>query len=161
MNAVAGVLHGGRTGAQLGALAGPLGAAAGAVAGAIIGGAIGWWITNQAVSQMSGADEEAEKKLGSEPAVDACSTCPPPEGDDKKDDEEQKAKDSKRMSNKELDKAAKNNGYKDAHELKRDFQLDSKYDIFKGKDGQMYYGPRQGSGTPQPMNLNVAGPGGV
>jgi hypothetical protein len=159
MNAVAGVLHGGRTGAQLGALGGPLGAAAGAVAGAIIGGAIGWWLADQAISQMSAADEDADKKLSDQSATDACSTCPPPEGDG--DDEEQKAKDSKRMSDKELDKAAKNNGYKDAHDLKRDFNLDSKYDIFKGKDGQMYYGPRQGTGTPQPMNLNVNGLGGV
>jgi Bacterial toxin 33 len=110
---------------------------------------------------MSNAEEEADKKLESGTAAQACSTCPPPEDKDKKDDEEQKAKDSKRMSDKELDKAAKNNGYKDAHDLKRDFQLDSKYDIFKGKDGQMYYGPRQGTGTPQPMNLNISGPGGV
>lgn len=156
MSVGAGVLHGGRTGAQIGAIGGPWGAAIGGIAGAILGGVAGWWLGEQIANQMSGADEEAEKKLGTQSATDACSNCQPPE-----DDEEQKAKDSKRMSDKELDRAAKNNGYKDAHDLKRDFGLDSKYDIFKGKDGQMYYGPRQGTGTPQPMNLHVNGPGGA
>lgn len=70
---------------------------------------------------------------------------------------EQLARDAKRMSGKELDKACKNNGYKDAHDLKRDFGLDRKWDIFVDKNGQLYSGPRQGSGTPQPLYINKSG----
>ncbi|WP_444930348.1 RHS repeat-associated core domain-containing protein [Microbulbifer sp. SSSA002] len=72
-------------------------------------------------------------------------------------DIDQEAKDSKRMSKKELDKAAKKNGYKDAHDLKRDFQLDSDRDIFSDKHGNLYEGPRQGPGTPQPLHINKHG----
>ena len=61
------------------------------------------------------------------------------------------------MSKKELEKAAKNNGYKDAHEMKRDFQLDSKSDIFVDKKGNLYHGPRKGTGTPQPLGINKSG----
>lgn len=61
------------------------------------------------------------------------------------------------MSKKELEKAAKNNGYKDAHELKRDFQLDSKSDIFVDKKGNLLHGPRKGTGTPQRLGINKNG----
>ena len=77
-----------------------------------------------------------------------------------KDDQspsEQDAKDAKRMSDKELDKACKNNGYKDAHDMKRDLGLDAKSDIFSDKDGNMYSGPRKGTGIPQYLNMNVNG----
>jgi len=77
-----------------------------------------------------------------------------------KDDQspsEQDAKDAKRMSDKELDKACKNDGYKDAHDMKRDLRLDSKSDIFSDKDGNMYSGPRKGTGIPQYLNMNVNG----
>ena len=70
---------------------------------------------------------------------------------------EQDAKDATRMSKKELDQACKNNGYKDAHDMKRDLQLDSKYDIFADKHGNMYAGPRQGTGIPQYLNMNTQG----
>ncbi len=56
--------------------------------------------------------------------TEACSTCEPPEED------EQSAKDPQRMSKKELESAARKNGYEDAHALKRDFGLDSRSDIF-------------------------------
>lgn len=69
----------------------------------------------------------------------------------------QSAKDAKRMSGSELDKACRNNGYKDAHAMKRDYQLDSTYDIFVDKDGNMYAGPRQGTGTPRYLYMNVKG----
>jgi RHS repeat-associated protein len=70
---------------------------------------------------------------------------------------DQLAKDATRMSGNELDKACKNNGYKDAHDLKKDFGLDRRWDIFVDKNGQLYSGPRQGSGTPQPLNINKSG----
>ena len=60
-------------------------------------------------------------------------------------------------SDKELDKACKNNGYKDAHDMKRDLGLDAKSDIFSDKDGNMYSGPRKGTGIPQYLNMNVNG----
>lgn len=77
--------------------------------------------------------------------------------DDKSDPGEQKAKDANRMSDKELDKACKNNGYRDAHEMKRDLGLDSKSDIFVDKDGNLYSGPRQGTGIPQYLRMNKDG----
>ncbi len=70
---------------------------------------------------------------------------------------EQDAKDATRMSKTELDEACKNNGYKDAHDMKRDLQLDSKYDIFADKHGNMYAGPRKGTGIPQYLNMNTQG----
>lgn len=70
---------------------------------------------------------------------------------------EQDAKDATRMSKGELDQACKNNGYKDAHDMKRDLQLDSKYDIFADKHGNMYAAPRQGTGIPQYLNMNTQG----
>lgn len=67
------------------------------------------------------------------------------------------AKDAKRMSSKQLEKAAKENGYKDAHALKEDYGLNSKSDIFVDKDGNLYAGPRQGSGTPQRIGIRIDG----
>ncbi|MCB5205400.1 hypothetical protein LH464_23345 [Neorhizobium sp. T786] len=105
------------------------------------------------LAMSSDAREKAEKRYKAAPTTDACLTCtPPPE-----DDEEKKAKDAKRMSDKELDKAAKKNGFRDAHELKREYRLNSKSDIFAGKDGTMYSGPRQGTGTPRSLGINIHG----
>lgn len=70
---------------------------------------------------------------------------------------EQDAKDAKRMTDKELDKACKNNNYKNAHELKDDLGLNSKSDIFVDKNGNMYSGPRQGTGIPQYLHMNIEG----
>jgi hypothetical protein len=70
---------------------------------------------------------------------------------------EQDAKDAKRMSDRELDKACKNNGYKDAHDLKRDLRLGSDRDIFADKNGNMYSGPRKGPGIPNYLNMNTQG----
>jgi hypothetical protein len=42
--------------------------------------------------------------------------------------------------------------------LKSQYGLDSKYDIFSDKSGNMYYGPRQGTGTNQYMHMNKIGP---
>lgn len=70
---------------------------------------------------------------------------------------DQDAKDAKRMSDKELDKACKNNGYKDAHDLKNQFGLDSKQDIFADKNGNMYSGPRKGTGIPEYLHTNIEG----
>ena len=61
------------------------------------------------------------------------------------------------MSTSQLNKAAKNNGYKDAHDLKKDFGLDSKFDIFKDKYGNLYSGPRQGTGVNEPLGINFSG----
>uniref|UniRef100_UPI00197E46C8 polymorphic toxin type 33 domain-containing protein n=1 Tax=Rhizobium sp. FKY42 TaxID=2562310 RepID=UPI00197E46C8 len=109
-----------------------------------------------AVSEMSNADEEAEKKPKTGAIDEVCSTCPPPE---KEDNEEQQGKDAKRMSPKELDKAAKNNGFRDAHELKNEYQLNSKSDIFVDREGNLYAGPRKGVGTPQRLGINKNGYG--
>lgn len=70
---------------------------------------------------------------------------------------EQEARQAKRMSEQELDKACKANGYEDAHALKRDLGLDSKLDIFSDKNGNMYSGPRMGSGVPQYLRMNTRG----
>lgn len=70
---------------------------------------------------------------------------------------EQDAKDAKRMSGKQLDKACRANGYEDAHAMKKDLGLDSKSDIFVDKNGNLYSGPRQGTGTPQYLHMNSSG----
>lgn len=79
------------------------------------------------------------------------------DGDNRTEPSEQDARDAKRMSGKELDKACKNNNYKDAHDMKRDLGLDSKSDIFVDKNGNMYSGPRQGTGLPQYLHMNAMG----
>jgi RHS repeat-associated protein len=70
---------------------------------------------------------------------------------------EQEARDAKRMSGRELDRACQANGYEDAHALKRDLGLDSKSDIFADRNGNMYSGPRKGSGLPQYLHMNTRG----
>jgi hypothetical protein len=110
--------------------------------------------SDNAGDKTDAADKAAEKDLSEADAKEPCLKC---EEEKKRQEEEQKAKDAKRMSDKELDKAAKNNGYKDAHDLKKDFGLDSKYDIFKDGDGNLYSGPRQGTGVPQPLGINASG----
>ncbi|KQO27227.1 RHS repeat-associated core domain-containing protein [Acidovorax sp. Leaf78] len=70
---------------------------------------------------------------------------------------EQDALDAKRMTDRELDRACKANGYEDAHAFKRDLGLDSKSDIFSDKNGNLYSGPRKGSGTPQYLHMNDRG----
>ena len=70
---------------------------------------------------------------------------------------EQDARNAKRMSEKELDKACKNNDYKDAHDLKQQMRLDSRSDIFADKNGNMYSGPRKGTGLPQYLHMNTGG----
>lgn len=79
------------------------------------------------------------------------------DGDKRTEPSEQDARDAKRMSEKELDKACKNNDYKDAHDMKRKMGLDSKSDIFVDKNGNMYFGPRQGTGLPQYLYMNTMG----
>ena len=70
---------------------------------------------------------------------------------------EQDAKDAKRMGGRELDKACRANGFDDAHHMKRELGLNSKSDIFADGKGNMYAGPRQGSGTPEYIHMNTNG----
>lgn len=70
---------------------------------------------------------------------------------------EQEARDTVRMSDRELHKACEANGYEDAHALKRDLGLDSKSDIFVDKNGNLYSGPRKGTGLPQYLHMNSRG----
>jgi hypothetical protein len=78
--------------------------------------------------------------------------------DDGQQPSDLQAKSSKRMSGSQLDKACRNNNFEDAHDLKKQFGLSSDSDIFADSDGNMYYGPRQGTGTPQYMWMNTEGP---
>lgn len=150
--AIAGAIATGAPGATAGAL---VGAAGGGVYGFNKGSEAGASL-DQAISDWWNADEMAEEQPSSGPIADTCPTgdCPIPPEDD---DDEQKGKDAKRMSKKELDRAAKNNDFKDAHDLKHEYGLDSKYDIFVDRKGDMYFGPRQGTGTPQSMGINING----
>ena len=77
--------------------------------------------------------------------------------EDGKTPTDQDAKDAKRMSDKELKKACKANGYEDAHAMKSDLGLDSKSDIFADKNGNMYSGPRKGTGLNQYLHMNTGG----
>jgi len=67
-------------------------------------------------------------------------------------------RDSKRMSNKKLEQAAKRNGYKDAHDMKNQLGLDSKSDIYADKNGDMYSGGTKGHNRSlDPLGHNVNG----
>lgn len=77
--------------------------------------------------------------------------------EDGKSPSDQDAKDAKRMSPRELDKACRENGYKDSHAMKDDMGLNSKSDIFVDKNGNMYSGPKKGSGVPQYLHMNTRG----
>ena len=70
---------------------------------------------------------------------------------------EQDALDAKRMTDRELDKPCRANGYEDAHAFKKDLGLDSKSDIFVDKNGNLYSGPRKGSGIPEYLHMNNRG----
>ena len=41
--------------------------------------------------------------------------------------------------------------------MKDDLGLNSKSDIFSDKNGNMYSGPRQGTGTPNYLHMNIRG----
>ena len=121
--------------------------------GLLLGGA---WAVDAIMSDDDTAQSESsEEKCPDNASSSSSDPEQDPDGDD--GDDEQRAKDAKRMSKKELNKAARNNGYKDAHEMKRDFQLDSKSDIFVDRYGELYHGPRQGSGIPQRLGINING----
>jgi RHS repeat-associated protein len=79
----------------------------------------------------------------------------PDKGDRKKTD--QNVKDVKRVDTNRLDQAAKKNGYKDIHDLKRDLGYGKDTDIFVDKDGNLYAGPRLGTGRMEPLGINITG----
>jgi len=95
---------------------------------------------------------EANKAAGSSQSgttsyADACSSCQPPP-DDEEGEDGKNARDAKRISsNKEADRIARNNGFKDAHDLKRSFGLDSRSDLFVGRNGRVYAGAHNGRGA--------------
>jgi hypothetical protein len=70
---------------------------------------------------------------------------------------EQEAKSAKRMTDRELQRACNANGYDDAHALKKNLNLDAKSDIFVDRNGNMYSGPRKGTGIPQYLHMNTRG----
>lgn len=154
--------QGGMWGMRLGALFGPLGAAVGTVAGAAVGVGLragAGYLANQAIaSQMSEGDNKIEEQLSEEETEEVCDSCGPEEPDpDDEEERAQRARDAKRMSTKKLEEAARNNGYDSAHDLKDDFGLDSRSDIFSDRYGEMYSGPRQGTGTMEPLGINING----
>lgn len=61
------------------------------------------------------------------------------------------------MSGKQLDKACEANGYKNAHDLKRDLGIGSDRDIFSDRNGNMYSGPRNGTGPMEWLKINTSG----
>lgn len=65
----------------------------------------------------------------------------------------------RKLSDRELDAAAKKNGYRDAHDLKQDFGFGGETDIYVDKDGNMYGADRGGRGTSEPLDINVDGEG--
>ena len=51
-----------------------------------------------------------------------------------------------------------NNGYRDVHDMKRDYNLDSKSDIFVDKaTGDLYAGPRRGQGSYENLGMKLDG----
>ena len=106
-------------------------------------------------SEAADAEEKADENDNAGTQSATCSTgdC----GEEPPEDDEQDGKDAKRMSDKRLDKAAKRNGYRDAHHLKEDFQLDSRSDIFADRNGNMWAGPRKGTGAMERLGINING----
>lgn len=75
------------------------------------------------------------------------SPMPDPDGDDEYGNSKD-ARDAKKVkSNKQADKTARDLGYDDAHHLKREFNVDSRYDIYvNSRSGNVYVGPKNGAG---------------
>lgn len=133
---------------------------------------LGTFMEEKAEAWMK-ADEEAGKKEATTNATtDACSTCPPSKAEQEKEGEspppapaptntekeEQAGKDAKRMSKSEADMAAINNGYESVHEMKKDYQMGAKDDLFKDTEGEIYRGPtRSQPGIPQKLGINING----
>ncbi len=63
----------------------------------------------------------------------------------------------RRMSDRELDAAARANGYKDAHDMKRRYGFGGETDIYRDKDGNMYGVDRGGGGNPEDLGIGVDG----
>lgn len=143
-------------GGAIGELAGP----EAVPLGVIVGGKVGQWAGAAAgaylASKMTDANQKVEKKTKAADTTASSASCPPPSEEEEKK-RKQDAKDAKRMSPNELEKAAKNNDYDNAHKLKDDFGLNSKSDIFVDKNGEMYSGPAQGVGDNNPLFLNKNG----
>jgi len=105
---------------------------------------------------------EANKAAGSSQSgttsyTDACSSCQPPEDDE---DDEKDARDAKRVSsNREADRIARNNGYRDAHHLKNEFNLNSRSDLFVGRNGKVYAGAHNGTGAREWLRIYRDGRG--
>ncbi|MGF1461638.1 MAG: polymorphic toxin type 33 domain-containing protein [Maricaulaceae bacterium] len=144
-------------------------------AAAVVGGAataltpVGWALLVGAAAVtvsaivLSNAADDADENLPEDEtgcATHGCtptSTPAPPEPEPEPEDEEKLARDAKRLSKSELDRAAKNNGYEDIHDLKDEYGLTSKQDIFRDKNGDLYEGPRKGPGPRRKLDINQSG----
>gem|GEM_PF-1470556 len=98
---------------------------------------------NTARTQQVASQEEAQVASGS----GGSDGNKEPEDKNKNGKEERNPADDKKYgSDKEADRAARELGYKDAHELKKLHKANSKQDMFRGKDGNTYLKPKDGSG---------------
>lgn len=112
----------------------------------------GIYAADDAISLHENSDDNADGSLDND-GVD----LDPITDQDKKPEELESEKQAKRMSTKELEKAARNNGYDDAHDLKSDYGLGKETDIYVDRSGEMYEGPRKGTGRLEPLGINKDG----
>ncbi len=109
------------------------------------------------------SDQTEQNQVNSEKAEDKSTDKegtenPSTDNDNQTEEEKQAAKDAKRLSNKRADKAAQNNGYDDAHDLKKGYDLDRTSDLFVDKDGNLYAGPTKGrQGSIESLDIKFNG----
>ncbi len=163
----AGAVAGGGFGASEGAVLG------GAI-GAVVGGYIGHQIdkaedsyatyshqSKEATSNQGKADAGAGAQAKADVAGTAA-TPPDPEDDGKKTKVEKNERNpqTNRLSPKELQKAAKRNGFRDVHEMKNELKIDKNFDVFVDREGNMYSGPTKsakGQISQEPLGYNIWG----
>jgi hypothetical protein len=124
-------------------------------------------VTNNAATASdseTGDNSDASKESGATSISTAGSSPNPdeqdPNRDEKRNDNNKAQTDAKRMNDRQLDKAARNNGFRDIHDFKQELRLDSKSDIFVDKSGNLFSGPTRGfkgSVDLEPLGYNVNG----
>lgn len=123
--------------------------------GQVIGEVSGWCLLAAAMIEAGGGsgspDEDFDKDEGNSPEGGSCSDNEPEENpcSDKTDDASKSAAQMKKLSPGEIAKLKEKGIH--PHDLKPN----SKYDLFKDKDGDIHVKPRDGSGPGDPTGINL------
>ena len=154
----AGATSGAATGATVGGVGGTFvapgpGTLVGGGGGGLIGGIIGG-IGGGVAGAIGGHIIEEAGKSAREAYDNMSESSECEDGEEGEKEQERNPAQDKKLDDKEADKAAKEAGYKDAHEAKEQngAKPPSRYDLYKGKDGKTYVKPKGGNGPGEPIN---------